>query len=89
MDAIAKLSALGQPTRLDIFMAIAKAAKGLSSTAVAEATGTLPTNTSVHLAILRNAGLVVSRKEGRTVIYTADRTAAENLASFIADAVSA
>lgn len=32
--------------------------------------GVEPTNLSQHLAVLRRAGLVVSRKEGSTVIYS-------------------
>lgn len=83
MDAIAKLSALAQPTRLEIFLAIARATKGITSTDVAEATGTMPTNTSVHLSILRNAGLVSSSKSGRTVTYQADRAALADLSRFL------
>ena len=88
MDAIAKLSALAQPTRLEIFLAIAKTEQGISSTEVAEVTGTMPTNTSVHLSVLRNAGLVTSTKEGRTVTYKAERDIVRSLADFLARSVS-
>ena len=88
MDAIAKLSALAQPTRLEIFLAIARAVNGITSTEVAEQTDTMPNNTSVHLAVLRNAGLVSSTKEGRSVTYKAEREAVRNLAVFLSEAAN-
>lgn len=88
MKAIGQLSALAQPTRLDIFTTIAKHENGLSSTEIAEATDTLPTNTSVHLSILRTAGLVSSTKEGRTVTYKAQRDAVLELSKFLVQFVA-
>ncbi len=88
MKAISQLSALAQPTRLDIFTTIAKHENGLSSTEIAEATNTLPTNTSVHLSILRNAGLVSSTKDGRTVTYKAERDAVRSLSAYLGDMVA-
>lgn len=87
MDVTNKLSALAQPTRLEIFLALAKSRNGLTSTEVAEATGTMPNNTSVHLAVLRNAGLVSSVKRGRTVTYRVKKEAATSLAVFLGEAV--
>ncbi|WP_369815836.1 ArsR/SmtB family transcription factor [Erythrobacter sp. QSSC1-22B] len=66
---------------------MARAKKGITSTEVAEQTGTMPTNTSVHLSILRNAGLVSSTKAGRTVTYRADGDALQTLSRFLIDAV--
>lgn len=86
MDAVAKLSALAQPTRLEIFLAIARAANGITSSEVAEQTQTMPNNTSVHLSVLRNAGLVSSMKEGRSVIYKAEHEALRKLATFLSEA---
>lgn len=87
MDAVAKLSALAQPTRLEIFLAIARATNGITSTEVADQTDTMPNNTSVHLSILRNAGLVSSTKKGRTVTYEAERKALESLVRFLRSAI--
>ena len=86
MDAVAKLSALAQPTRLEIFLAIARSTSGITSSEVAQQTDTMPNNTSVHLSVLRNAGLVSSTKEGRSVTYKAERGAVEKLATFLSDA---
>lgn len=86
MDVAKKLSALAQPTRLEIFLAIARSGDGLNSTEVAEATGTMPNNTSVHLAVLRNAGLVSSVKKGRIVTYRAVKDVLRSLAAFLGKA---
>ena len=83
MNAVAKLSALAQPTRLDIFLAIAHAKDGITSTDAAERTGTMPNNASVHLSVLRNAGLVHSSKSGRNVVYRADHVALRSLSDFL------
>lgn len=88
MDAVAKLSALAQPTRLEIFLAIARAENGITSTDVAELTDTMPNNASVHLSVLRNAGLVNSSKSGRSVTYRAERDAVRSLTDFLREAVS-
>lgn len=40
---------------------------------------------SEHLKILRNAGLVTSRKQRQFVLYTINTTVFEDLASWIAD----
>ena len=88
MTAISALSALAQPTRLDMFRVIANHENGLSSTEIADATNSLPTNTSVHLSILRTAGLVSSTKEGRTVTYKAQRDAVRSLAAYLETIVS-
>lgn len=85
-DVVAKLSALAQPVRLEIYLAIAASKDGLTSTRVAEVAGAMPTNTSVHLSILRNAGLVTATKVGRTVTYCAVRDAIDGLIRFLSDA---
>lgn len=84
-DVVAKLSALAQPVRLDIYLAIAASKDGITSTRVAEVTETMPTNASVHLSVLKNAGLVTATKVGRTVTYQAIPDAIEKLTKFLND----
>jgi len=86
MEITQRLSALAQPTRLDIFLTIAKHDAGLSATQIAEEAGALRTNTSVHLTVLRNAGLLTSTKSGRTVTYKVEREAVRSLARFLSRA---
>lgn len=83
----AKLSALAQPVRLDILLAIVAHEEGVPSTRVAEIAGAMPTNTSVHLSVLKNAGLVTTKKVGRSVIYRADHDAIDGLITLLTNAL--
>lgn len=66
--------ALGNPHRLMILEQLAQSERGVD--ALAGKTGLSIANCSQHLQALRRAGLAVSRREGKTVIYrlTDDRT---------------
>ncbi len=88
MQAIIAMSALAQPTRLEVFTQLARSRPdGLSSGALAERLGT-PNNTmSTHLAILSRAGLVTSTKMGRHIIYRAEPDAVSDLALFLSSTI--
>lgn len=83
MDLTAPFSALAQPTRLEILLAIARAPKGINSTQIAETTGTPPNSTSAHLTVLRNAGLVTATRNGRMINYRARKDVLGRLAAFL------
>lgn len=59
---------LASPNRLDLLETLAQGEKSVD--ALAQATGMSVANTSHHLQILRDSGLVLSRKEGLQVIYS-------------------
>ena len=80
---VACFSALAQPVRLAIYLAIAEHTEGVTSSRIAELTGSMPTNTSVHLSVLRNAGLVTSCKQGRRVIYRTKPDAIEDVIEYL------
>lgn len=86
MDVLNRLSALAQPVRLDILLTLARHGKGLSAAQLADMTGALRTNASVHLTVLRNAGLVTSNRDGRAITYTAERDVLRSLGAFLSDA---
>jgi ArsR family transcriptional regulator, arsenate/arsenite/antimonite-responsive transcriptional repressor len=70
--AVAALSALAHEGRLEIFRRLVKAGDaGLAAGEIARATGVLPNTLSSNLGILSAAGLVSSRREGRSIIYQA------------------
>ena len=70
--AVTALSALAHPGRLEIFRLLVKAGDpGLAAGDVARATGVLPNTLSSNLSILGAAGLVSSRRDGRSIIYRA------------------
>jgi DNA-binding transcriptional ArsR family regulator len=59
--------AMASSGRLELMETLAQGERGVE--ALAHATGMSTANTSHHLQTLRDAGLVVSRKEGLQVIY--------------------
>ncbi len=84
--AVAALSSLAQESRLQIFRMLVKAGShGMPAGEIAEAIE-IPANTlSFHIKELANAGLVTSRKAGRSVIYTMHIGNIGNLMSFLTE----
>jgi protein-tyrosine-phosphatase/DNA-binding transcriptional ArsR family regulator len=83
-NQIEALSALAHPTRLAAFRRLVEA--GPSGLAAGEAAHLLnvPHNTlSGHLADLVEAGLVQSRREGRSIIYSANLNGLASLIAFL------
>ena len=75
--AVAALGALTHPGRLGVFRRLVRTGPvGLVAGKIARVTGSLPNILSSNLAILAGAGLVRSLREGRSVIYSAERGAA-------------
>ncbi len=87
MKAMQMMSALAQPTRLNVFTILAgQQPAGLSAGEIAAKTKTPANTMSAHLAILSRAGLVTSSKKGRVVTYTACPGAVGDLCAFLAKA---
>ena len=70
--AIARLSALAQDSRLSVFRHLVRAGREGAAGEIARSLEITPNTLSAQLAILSNAGLVRSRRDGRSIIYTAD-----------------
>jgi ArsR family transcriptional regulator, arsenate/arsenite/antimonite-responsive transcriptional repressor len=58
-------------------------AEGLAAGAIAEKVASSPSNVSFHLKELERAGLVVARRESRSIIYAADYAALSGLVVFL------
>ncbi len=82
--AVRALGTLSQESRLAAFRLLVRSGpEGMPAGAIADAVG-IPHNTlSSHLSILLNAGLVRSRREGRSIIYTADFDGIRSLLSYL------
>lgn len=82
--ALIAFSALSQETRLQVFRLLVEYGRdGAAAGALGEQLG-IPHNTlSFHLSHLSHAGLVASRKAGRSVIYTARQEAIDSLIGFL------
>ncbi len=82
--AIAALSALAHPGRLEVFRLLVKAGPdGMAAGEIARATGSLPNTLSTNLNVLAGAGLVSSRRDGRSIIYTAAYGRMSDLLAFL------
>jgi len=56
---------------------------GRPASGVAREVGALPNTLSTHLTILGHAGLIRSRREGRSIIYSADYDGMRDLLGFL------
>jgi DNA-binding transcriptional ArsR family regulator len=82
--AIAALGALAHDGRLDVFRLLVRAGpQGLAAGEIARAAGTPASSMSTTLAILTRAGLVASRRDGRSIIYTAAYERMRELLAFL------
>lgn len=70
-SALTALSALAHGSRLEAFRLLVKASPdGLRAGAIAAQLGVTAPNLSFHLAQLVRAGLIESRRDGRSVFYS-------------------
>lgn len=85
-DATRALGALSQESRLRAFRLLVRSGvEGIAAGKIAESLD-IPHNTmSTHLATLVNAGLVVSRRESRSIIYRIDFDGTRELLSFLVE----
>lgn len=82
--AVDALSALAHATRLAVFRLLVRSgAEGMAAGDVAREIGVLPNTLSSHLTILGHAGLIRSRREGRSLIYSADYDGMRDLLGFL------
>ena len=84
ISAIHLMSALAQPTRLEVFSTLTRCTDGLSVGELAKLVETPANTMSTHLSILARAGAVTSTRNGRVVTYAAAPNAVSDLAKFLA-----
>ena len=85
-DVLSALAALAQETRLDVFRRLVQAGpEGLAAGRLAEDLGASPATLSFHLKELRNAQLVTSEREGRSIRYAPDFAAVRDLIAYLGE----
>lgn len=83
-QALDAFGALSQQTRLQMVRALVVAGPGgLPAGAVGEKVGVSSSSASFHLANLERSGLIRSRREARSIIYSADFDALAGLVEFL------
>lgn len=84
--AVAALGALAHGTRLMVFRVLVHAGcGGLTAGEVAALAGAPASTMSHHLGALERAGLIVARRAGRSVFYTAHGEGMRRLLAFVID----
>ena len=80
------LAALAHASRLAIFRTLVQAGpSGLAAGKIGEAVGIAPSSVSFHMKELTHANMVISRNEGRFVIYTANYDSINQLIGFLTE----
>ena len=83
-QAVDALGALAQEHRLALFRKLVQAgADGMAAGALAQELGIPNSSLSFHLSHLTRAGLIGQRREGRSLIYTADYEAMNRLVGYL------
>jgi DNA-binding transcriptional ArsR family regulator len=84
-QALDGFGAIAQETRLRIVrMLVVAGADGMAAGVIADQLGgAASSRTSFHLSALERAGLVASRREGKSIIYSADFPALSDLVAFL------
>ena len=82
--AVASLSALAHEVRLSTFRLLVQAGTdGLPAGEVARRLGVLPNTLSASLNVLSHAGLIASRRDGRSILSPANYDAMRELLAFL------
>lgn len=82
--AVEALGALAQEHRLALFRLLVQAGDdGMPAGAIAAKLGVPNSSLSFHLAHLTRAGLIQQRRQGRSLIYTADYAAMNALVGYL------
>jgi DNA-binding transcriptional ArsR family regulator len=84
MQALNAFASLSQETRLRIVRLLVMAGPGgMPAGAVGEAMGASSSKISFHLSHLERSGLIQSRREARSIIYSASYPALSGLIEFL------
>jgi DNA-binding transcriptional ArsR family regulator len=78
-EHVEAFAALAHPTRLELFFLLVRRKEEVSAGELQEALEIPGPTLSHHLAVLRRAGLVESRKEERYIYYTVRRDTTSDL----------
>jgi DNA-binding transcriptional ArsR family regulator len=84
--AVEALGALAHEHRLEIYrLLVEQGPVGLSAGAIGEAVGLAPSSLTFHLQNLHRTGLIVQRREGRSLIYSVDFAAMNDLVGYLTE----
>ena len=83
---IEALGALAHEHRLSVYrLLVQRGPQGLPAGAIGEGIGLVPSSLTFHLQTLQRAGLILQRREGRQLIYSADFDAMSGLVGYLTE----
>ncbi len=86
VQVIQALGALAHAHRLSIYrLLVERGPAGLSAGAIAEGVGLAPSSLTFHLQNLQRSGLLVQRRESRSLIYSVDFDAMNTLVGYLTE----
>ncbi|HEY5807611.1 MAG TPA: metalloregulator ArsR/SmtB family transcription factor [Povalibacter sp.] len=84
--AVDALGALAHEYRLGIYrLLVEQGPDGLAAGAIGEAVGLAPSSLTFHLQNLHRAGLIMQRRESRSLIYSVDFDAMNDLVGYLTE----
>jgi DNA-binding transcriptional ArsR family regulator len=84
IDAVKALAALAQGSRLEVFrLLVRKGSAGMAAGDLSDHFRSPPATMSFHLKELSNAGLITSKRESRSIIYSANYAHMQTLMAFL------
>jgi DNA-binding transcriptional ArsR family regulator len=84
--AVEALGALAHEYRLAIYrLLVERGPEGLAAGAIGEGVGLAPSSLTFHLQNLHRAGLIVQRRESRSLIYSVDFNAMNELVGYLTE----
>ncbi|MGA7538844.1 MAG: metalloregulator ArsR/SmtB family transcription factor [Steroidobacteraceae bacterium] len=85
-QVIEALGALAHEHRLKVYrLLVQRGSQGLPAGAIGEGVGLLPSSLTFHLQALHRAGLILQRREGRQLFYSADFEAMNALVGYLTE----
>ncbi|MGD9727128.1 MAG: ArsR/SmtB family transcription factor [Candidatus Melainabacteria bacterium] len=85
-EVIEALGALAHETRLEIFrLLVRRGPEGFAVSQIAEHIKIPPATMSFHLSHLQRAGLISSKRDSRSIIYSANYALMQNLMGFLTE----
>lgn len=85
-EVVTKLTAMAQESRLRAFrLLVTQGEQGICAGDIAKQLDISPNTLSFHLKELHEAGLIKSRKEGRSVIYSLNTESYKELLKFLTE----
>lgn len=86
VNAVVALGALAHETRLALFrLLVSRGPEGLAAGTIAETLGIAPSSLSFHLQELVHAGLITQRRLSRSLIYSAEYGAMNELVAYLTE----